>query len=171
MKPLTQTIGCSSLAFRLKGFFASAVVVALSCAAYRYAPFGYTRTQFGTLYGPTSMPFSGEEFLISAATIYILLLAGYFLCVRSVETAKALLFMRVVIAFVRNPPKMIHGRLAREDRIAVLSTLLKAFFAPMMTMSLLAFCQDAWANGTLAFAEGLFNAGVFALLERHAFWV
>ncbi len=160
----------SSFALRMQGLAASAAVVVLSCAAYRYAPFDYTRAQFGKLYGSESLPFTAEEFLWSAATIYVLLLAAYFIAVRNAGTAKALRAVRIALAFVRNPGSFIRNGLAAEDRIAALSTLLKAFFAPMMTISLLAFSQGAFENGAVLLAGNSFQSGIFVLLERHGFW-
>jgi protein-S-isoprenylcysteine O-methyltransferase Ste14 len=145
-------------------------MAALGCAAYRYVPFDNTRAQVQELYGPISMPFTGGEFLFYAGTLYVVLLAIYYAFAPEPGSAKALHCFRVAMAIARNPAKTFRNGLRREDRIAVLSTLLKVFFAPMMTMSLLIFCQGAFTYGAAVFAEGSLRAGLFALLERHAFW-
>ena len=48
--------------------------------------------------------------------------------------------------------------------------LLKAFFGPMMVMSLLRFCQGAMSTGERLLDDGGLAAGLFALLVEHAFW-
>ncbi len=161
--------GRSALPLRVHSFLASATVVILACAAYRYAPFWYHRTQFGELYGPSSFPFTGGQFLFAAASFYILCLAVFFSLVRGTQPAKALRCLQVLGRFARDPFRVRREGLLPEDRLAVLTTLLKAFFAPMMVMSLMKFTDGALANGAEVFAKGSLWAGLQALLYAHAF--
>jgi len=153
---------------RLKNFAASAAVVALSCAVFRFAP--YNKRLFDALYGSPAFSFSGAEFLFSAAVGYLALLGWYYLLERDPATSKSLRFFRVIGSFVRSPKESLRQRLGIEDRVALLATLLKAFFGPMMTMSMMIFSMRAWANGSAIVASGAFGAGLLPLFDAHGFW-
>lgn len=155
---------------KLQNACASATVVVVACAIYRLAPFAYHRKQFSELYGLSAVQFTGDQFLFSAAALYIAVLALYFACARDVGVSKSLRCLRVVAVFVRRPMAMLRAGLGADDRVAVLTTLLKALFAPMMTMLLLVFCNGAIGSGSQVFANNSLSAGLFALLEGHTFW-
>jgi protein-S-isoprenylcysteine O-methyltransferase Ste14 len=144
--------------------------VILSCAAYRYAPFSYHQQQFGELYGAIGFSFTGGQYLFIAAAGYIAILALYFALETNIGTAKALRLFRVAGSFAKQPLTVTRRGLEPADRLAVLTMLLKAFFGPMMVMSLLRFCQGALATGERLFDDGGLAAGLFALLTEHAFW-
>lgn len=148
---------------RLQSFLASAAVVCVACLLYRYAPFDFHRRQFGDLYGALGFRFTGEQFLAAAALAYIALLAGFHAIEPTDRPSKALRSFQLTAAFARSPAALVRNGLAPQDRVAVLATLLKAFFGPLMTVSLLVFCQGVLVNGQALASEGL---GV----PRHLFW-
>lgn len=153
---------------RLQNIAASAAVVAGACALYGVAP--YNQRQLGSLFGGTSFSFTGAEFLLAAAVTYTALLSIYFLAAREGGASKSLRFFQIGLAFARFPADARRRGLSRDDRVALLSTLLKAFFAPLMAMSLMGFCM-----GTIDHATGLVAsvgslADLRTLFDRHGFW-
>jgi hypothetical protein len=153
---------------RLKNLLASAAVVAASCAIYRFVP--YNAKQFDRLYGSPAFSFAGTDFLLAGALAYIGLVGIYFLLEPEPAVSKSLRFFRVLGALVRDPMATLRRRLSVEDRVAVLSTLLKAFFGPMMAMSMMTFCIRAWANGSAIAESGAFDYGLKVLFDQHGFW-
>ena len=126
---------------RLQSLVASAGLVALACVAYRFAPFDFHRKQFAQLYGVGEYRFTGGEFLFWAAATYVALLACYCAFVGNAAPSKALRAWRVVVRFTRAPRSVAQAPLPPEDRVALLACALKAFFAPLMVMSLMVFCS------------------------------
>lgn len=154
---------------RLKNVAASAVVVAVACTLYGVAP--HNQRQLGSLFGTTAFSFTGAGFLLAAALTYTALLAIYFLTVRDGEPSKSLRAIQIGMAFVRFPADVWRRGLSRDDRVALLSTLLKAFFAPLMAMSLMVFCMGTLdqAMGLAASVDSLTD--VRGLFDRHGFWL
>jgi len=155
-------------ASRFANFAASAMVVALACLAYFYSP--HHQGQLTRLYGFGSFSYTGAEFLAAGASLYVALLAVHFLSARNSKVSKSLRFLRVVAAFLRAPVRTWRAGLSPDDRLAVLTTLLKAFFAPLMAMSLMVFCVGAFEHGSAIVASGAFSDGFRALFDRHGFW-
>ena len=71
---------------------------------------------------------------------------------------------------MRAPFKSLRGGLSSEDRLAVLSTLLKSFFGPMMVFFLMRHCMGAWVNGTAIVESGIYADGFRPLFDRFGFW-
>jgi len=154
--------------WRCKNFAASAAVAGLAGLIFGVAP--HNARKVGALYGSTAFSFTGADFLVTGTLIYVALLAAYFLTESSPGISKSLRFFRVVAAFVRAPAASWRQGLVREDRVAVLTTLLKTFFAPMMAMSLMIFCMSALAHGSRIIADGMAADDFRALFDRHGFW-
>lgn len=151
-----------------KNFAASAAVAGLACVIYWVAP--HNARQMGALYGSTTFSFTGAQSLVTGTLVYVALLAAYFLFGSSSGISKSLRFFRVVAAFIRAPATSWQQRLVREDRVAVLATLLKMFYAPMMWMMLVMYCMGALANGGAIIAAGMAGYGFQALFDRYGFW-
>lgn len=159
------------LALRLTNLAASAAVIGLACAAYplyRFIP--QHQRQLSTVYGSSAFSFSGTDFLVSAALAYVALLAVHYLRESQPRASKSLLFFRVLLAFARSPATVCQQGLTPEHRVALLSTLLKAFFAPLMAMSLMVFCMGALAHGHAIVMTGASADELQTLFDRHGFW-
>lgn len=156
------------LPLRLKNLAASATLVALASLVYRFAP--YNQRQLDTFYGSSVFSFTGSAFLFTAALTYVALLAIYYLGERQPGTAKSLRVLRVLLAFSRAPSTVCRLGLAPADRLAILSSVLKTFFAPLMIMSLMSFCTGALANGWAIANGDAFSDGFRALFDQHGFW-
>lgn len=153
---------------RLRNIAAAAVVVALGCAAYLAAP--YQRSQLDTLYGWTGFVFRGRDFLVAAAGVYLLLLAVFHLCEPQPRASKSLQFLRIAAAFARAPAERWRRRLSRDERLALLATLLKAFYGPLMTMSLMNFSMGALMHGAAIVFGSPAGSDFRALFDRHGYW-
>jgi len=161
--------GPAWLPARLKRAFAAIALVALFSGIFALAP--YNRELISNLFGSVSFNFTGGEFLFAAALTYSCLLAVYHLVAPDLGLTKSVRFFRVLWAFVHSPAVVARQGLDRDDRAAVLATLLKGFFAPIMVMSLMTACVAAVANAASVAAEGGLSVGFLALFNRHGFWI
>ena len=89
---------------------------------------------------------------------------------RQPRDSKSLRCIRAIAAFIRSPVARWREGLGREDRVAVLTTLLKAFYGPLMAMALMSFCMGAITHGIGIANEGLLSGGFRAQFDRHGFW-
>jgi protein-S-isoprenylcysteine O-methyltransferase Ste14 len=156
-----------SSALRWKNIAASTAVVALSCGIYAFAP--YNRAQIVGLYGWQAFHFRGWEFLLAAAAVYAAALFVYYL--RQVEPGipKSLRFFAVVARFARAPSAAARGTLSTQDRVAVLTTLLKGFFAPFMAVALMQHIVGMLGNGQGLAGDLADGATLLEVFNRHGF--
>ena len=153
---------------RLKNFIASAAVVVLALAFYRIS--ATNRRYLGELYGSAGFSFTGEEFFTTAAIAYTLLLALFFLTEREPGVSKSLRFWRALSDFLRTPGAWLRRGLPRDDRVAVLATLLKALFGPLMVMSAMVISMSLISHG-IALADGrAWHNGFRAWFDQHGYW-
>lgn len=153
---------------RLANVATSQALVAAACSAYRLSP--WHAQQFASRYGSVGLSFTGGEFLLVAALGYSVLLTLFFLGESRPRASKSLRFFRVLAMWIRHPRQSHRQRLSPADRVAVLTTLLKAFFGPLMVMSLMVFCTSALANGSAILEGHLWQAGLKVMFDRHGFW-
>ncbi len=168
MDSISTAPASASLALRLKNLAASAAVIALACALYRVIP--NHQIQLDALYGSVAFSFVGKDFLIAGAIGYAAMLGVFYFAERDPGISKSLRCWGAVAASLRSPARRWREGFEREDRVAVLSTLLKAFFAPLMAMSLMVFCMRAVENGSAIVASDAFAAGFVEAFDRHGFW-
>ena len=158
----------SNFRLRLMNTAASVVVVALACAAYVLSPFN--REAMNGLHGYSTVAFTGRDFIWVAAGVYMCLLAVYFLLQPSPRVSKSLRFFRLLASWMRAPTASMRNGLSRDDRLALLSTLLKSFFGPMMVFFLMSACVSAWGNAA-AVTEAVEYRGVLgAVFGQYGFW-
>jgi protein-S-isoprenylcysteine O-methyltransferase Ste14 len=174
MQQASTIPGSALLSARLKRLFASVGVVALFSGTYAVAP--YNREQMDHLFAivthsAVSASFTGREFLVAAALLYSLLLGAYHLLAPDLGLTKSVRFFRVLWMFIRSPAAVLRQGLQREDRVAVLATLLKGFFAPMMAVSLMTFCVSVFNHGGAILAQLGSDFGFMTLFNQHGFWV
>jgi protein-S-isoprenylcysteine O-methyltransferase Ste14 len=171
MSSLTDELRpAAAFSLRAQSFLASAAVVVIACLAYRFSPFAFHRRQFGELYGFHGFNFTGGQYLFSLAAAYLVLLCIYVFSAGDARTSKALRMFRVAAAFLRAPSVAIRHELTPQDRVAVAATLLKAFFGPMMAMSVLGFGQSTGV-AALSLLDGRAATGVAAFMAEHWFWL
>lgn len=147
---------------------ASAFVVAFACLAYGLAP--TNRRQMESLFGTVGFTFTGAQFLGCAAVLYVCLLAGHYLSERTPAESKSLRALLAAGRFVASPGTTWRSGLDPVDQVAVLATLLKAFFGPLMVMALLGFCAGAIGNGLSVLADTARGMPLATLFDHHGFW-
>jgi protein-S-isoprenylcysteine O-methyltransferase Ste14 len=162
-----QTVEASSLVLRLKNTAATVIVIALACAIYSVLP--VHQLALSTLYGPPSISFTGYDFLRFAAIAYGIVLAIYFMIQPDPRVSKSLRFFRVLARSAQSPVESYRHGLGPEDRLAVLSTLLKSFFAPLMSVLLMRLCVGAWENGLHILDLGS-RVSLRGLFDTYGFW-
>jgi hypothetical protein len=153
-----------AVSLRLQNLAASVGVVVVACLAYWAAP--YNRALLEARYGASSS-FSGTQFLVAAALAYGTALAAWYLGVREPAIAKSLRFWQVIGHVARS--RGASSALAREDRVAVLSTILKAFFGPMMVMWAMGLATDVFARGSALLADGVPVAELWPWFDQYGF--
>ncbi|HSW05123.1 methyltransferase family protein [Aquabacterium sp.] len=159
----------SILSLRWRNIAAAAAVVALACGAYTLAP--HNRQHMGTSYPfGGSFTLKGWEFLWCAAGAYMLGLIAYYLLESRPIRSKSLRCAAVVLAFLRSPAAVVREGWSREDRVAVLTTLLKAFFAPFMVIALMQHVLGAVTNGWAIIAGAGSQFGWLAMFNQHGYW-
>ena len=157
-----------AMGLRLRNLAASVAVVFIACAIYRLAP--YNGRQMESLFGSITFSFTGADFLMAAALTYSVVLGGYFLLEPAPAPSKSLRFVGVVLAFLRSPIGTWRRGLSNEERVAVLATLLKSFFAPLMVMSMMVFCLSALSNGRAILDGDVATRSLRELFDRYGFW-
>jgi hypothetical protein len=78
--------------------------------------------------------------------------------------------MQLVRGWLQSPAEYLRSGLDREDRLALLSTLLKFFYGPMVAFALMQFCMNAWVAGLGLVDEGLAQVGFREIFYRYGFW-
>ena len=162
------TVADAAPTLRAKNALSAMALVGAACALYAAAP--WNAAQMREWHSAAGFAFSGRDFLFAAATAYGLAAALWLLGESDPQAGKSLRVMCLLASALRTPAAAFSAGLAPADRVALLTTLLKAFFGPLMVMSLMSFCMAAWKNGqglVDALAVG-FDAGV--AFDRWGFW-
>jgi len=152
---------------RLKNFVASVAVVVLACTAYALTP--HYRVRLDKLYGWAGFSCTGLQFLVVAAGIYSALLAAYYLLEPGPEVSKSLRFWRVLGRSVRSPFAVLGQGLSAADRLAVLATVLKAFFAPFMLLVTFQAFMGGLSNGRALLSITDWHGEFLHIFNRYLF--
>jgi protein-S-isoprenylcysteine O-methyltransferase Ste14 len=166
---LTTWAEGSPASLRVKNALCSVVLVFAAVGAYCIAPFQFHRQQTRTLFGSPELAISGGDFLVAAAIVYSIGLAAWFLTRQAPEVSKSLRFFRVLSRFARSPSVVVREGLSAEERLAVLSTLLKGFFGPLMALLLMRMCLGALVDAAGIRELGL-SGGLLAVFNRYGYW-
>lgn len=169
MSGASDTVNPSAFSLRVLNLASSASMALGASAIYGFSP--HNARQMERLLGWVGFSFTGAEFLLNATLGYIGLLAIFYLTERTPGISKSLRTVRVVGRFARQPLEVWRRGLERADRVAVLTTLLKGFFAPMMTMSLVVFLMSAIENASAIAASGGFRWASRLFFDRYGFWL
>jgi len=153
---------------RWKNWLASTLVVVPACALYSVAP--YNRAPLVALHAVGPWAFTGRDFLFAAAALYVLALALYLLREAAPAESKSLRFWRLLPHLVRAGLSAHWPVVSRDDRVALLATLLKMFYGPLMALSLLGYSAGLVAHGQGLVAELGTGEAFRALFDRHGFW-
>lgn len=161
-------LGASAPTLRAKNALAAVVLVWVACGLYALMP--WHAEQLHKLHHVAGLLFRGREFLFAAAAAYSVAVAAWLLSEREPRVGKSLCLIRLLARLAHAPAASLSQGLTPAERVAVLTALLKAFFGPLMVMSLMGFCLAAWHNGHGLLAAGAAGLGVRGLFDRFGFW-
>ena len=154
---------------RARNAAASVVVVMLACTAHWAVPvFRHALEREHVVAG---WSLRGSDFLWAAGALYSLMVAAWMLRTRAPAVSSSLRALTVLAGFIRAPRAMLAKGLQPADRLAVLSTLLKGFFGPLMVMSMLGFCVGAWTGLERLGSTGFASAHGVTWFDRYGFWL
>jgi len=114
--------------------------------------------------------FTGQEFLLTAAVAYAFLVAAWYLLETQPGPSKSLRCCQVLGRLLRQPTYAIRHSLNSDERVAILTTLLKTFFAPLMTLSLMQFSMAALVHGEAMLLDVEQPIDWFRLFDQHGHW-
>jgi nitrate reductase gamma subunit len=159
-------VGANTLGLRVQNAAASVTVAVLATGFYSWAPYfrGYT----DRLYGPPDIAFTGHDFLWAAVALYSAALLAVFLHPAADSVSKCLRCLQLVATWCRR--RFQRFELSSEDRLALLSTLLKSFYGPMMAIALMQFCVGAWMSGRALVETVSPYDDVMQVFDRFGFW-
>jgi len=153
---------------RLLRAAAASAFVLFACGLYTLFP--HNQPLLGQLYGAVAFNYTGAEFLWWTAAVYCGLLLAWHLVATDLGLTKSMRVFRIIFEFLRSPPAVIRTGLGREDRVAVLATLVKVYFTPMMVMWLMGACVEAVSHVVAIAAEST-AADLYAVFNQHGFWI
>lgn len=163
------TAAGEALRLRVQNAAASVTLVLFACGAYALAPIHQPLLR--RLYGAPEWAFSGLQFLVAAGLGYGVAVVLWMFADRAPKPSKSLRFFGVLGRLLRSPRELLAQGLDPVDRVAVLASLLKGFFGPLMALSLMSFCVGAWSNlqGILVASQA--GASWRTLFDRYGFWL
>lgn len=140
-----------------------------------YAAIPYYQYYFSRATPWPEQTLRGWDVLLVAVTGYAFLLFAYYLFERTPQASKSVTALRLLWRLASNPVKTLRSPLNSEERLALLSVLLKAFFAPLMVVWLFEHSALLFTNGQIVLNQwfgstvswqGLANAETYWLVFR-----
>lgn len=156
------------LTLRLKNAAASIAVAMGATAYYCFVP--YYQGWISRSYGPPEASFTGSQFLWAAGACYSLALFVVFVHPAAAGISKSLRCLRLIGRWLGSPVEHYRKGLAPEDRLALLSTLLKCYFGPMMVLLLMQWAVGAWLDGRALLETWSTNRGFLEVFNTFGFW-
>ncbi len=154
---------------RLKNLSASLILIAAIGALYAAVPY------FQRYFSERTV-FFGEEYIwwqvLLAATVgYAILLLLLYLFEPSPRTSKSIHCLRALKRLATSPQAAWRGQLPADERLGLLSVLLKAFFAPLMVVWLFDHTALMLVHGNELMAKwGDPSIEWLDLFNAHGFW-
>lgn len=159
--------GARDIGLRALNASASVGVVGIAWAFHYVSP--TNRYFLDRLYGFPGFSFTGHEFMASACVVYAVLVSLFFLASPGQGVSKSLRFWQIGWAFLRAPRGLWWAGLDKADRLAVLATLLKALFGPLMAMALMSATMGMVANVQTLFTTDISGWTFREWFDRHGF--
>lgn len=157
----------SQLVQRLRNFSASLLLI--SAAGVFYAALPYFQRYFSA-----RTHFFGEvylwwQLLLVATLAYVLLLLLFYLLEPTPRTSKSIYCLRALKRLATSPLAAWRGELPADERVGLLSVLLKAFFVPLMVVWLFDHTASMIGQGYALMARW---GGIdwMDLFNAHGFW-
>lgn len=165
-----KNAGTSNNAFRQRAVNCSASILLTLIAylIYRFSP--HTQSMRGVSWQQEGT-FNGSAFLSAAFVAYCLALILFYLFERAPHESKSVAAIRGLFRTINKPRQVFKNGLPDAERLGVLSVSLKAFFAPLMLLSLF-----GWTNAMVMNGEHVFEhlpslrVDFLSIFNTHGFW-
>ncbi len=136
-----------------------------------YAAIPYFQRYFSAHTHFFAEDFTRWQVLLTATLGYIFLLLVFYLSEKSPGISKSILCLRALRRLATSPQITWRRGLPADERLGLLSVLLKAFFAPLMVVWLFDHTALMLSNGdALLLAWGKPEMDWMALFNDHGFW-
>jgi protein-S-isoprenylcysteine O-methyltransferase Ste14 len=157
----------TNLRQRTLNFAASFFFVSCTFVIYRFSPHSSGLLEFSDKWSELS----GTDVLTGSYVVYSVALLLFYFTERGPRESKSIAAMRAFRALGSSPLKTLREGLPYSDRLGLLTVLLKAFFAPLMLLSLYQFTSNMGANGLYLFEHFPATGGDFLrIFNSHGFW-
>jgi len=154
---------------RLKNVLASWFLLAVTFFAYIHAL--HYQSYLLQVHEVFGLEFTGRGYLVGCVLSYALGLAVFYLVEKDPSVSKSVLCCRAVRRIVLAPGTVWRAGLPYEERLGLLATLLKAFFAPLMVIWLVDHTDNMLANGTaLLHAGSRVWTDFVPVFDAYGFW-
>jgi protein-S-isoprenylcysteine O-methyltransferase Ste14 len=154
---------------RTQNLLASWLLMAITFAVYSQVP--YLHADLTNHYRLVGLEFTGREALTISALGYAALLFIFYFTEPRPRISKSAYCLRAVKTYLRAPLAAWRDGLPPAERLGLLSTLVKAFFAPLMVVWLVGHTVHMVDNGTYVFADiAKLRTDFMQVFNAHGFW-
>ncbi|HMP90640.1 MAG TPA: isoprenylcysteine carboxylmethyltransferase family protein [Kiritimatiellia bacterium] len=152
---------------RFRNFGASFLFVTISFLVYRVSPHTAGQRAFtDRLFGWT-----GQEALVFAYAVYAFLLLVFYLREKSPGVSKSIHALRALRSIFSAPRDVMRSGLPRDQKLGLLSIIVKGFFAPVMFLSLVELVGTMISNGVALYRVSPMLRDHFLLIfNAHGYW-
>ena len=158
-----------SLSLRLKNISASLFLLLAAYLLYSVLPYYQAYASKELFF--FSYHFVTRDALQLSYAGYGVLLLIYYLSDRNPRVSKSIYCLRVAGRFILAPVRTCREGLSSEERLGLLTTLLKAFYAPLMVPWLLDHTTHMITNGSFIFTNyELLRIDFLTVFNAHGFW-
>jgi protein-S-isoprenylcysteine O-methyltransferase Ste14 len=155
------------VAQRVRNFAASFLFVTVAFLSYRFAPHIAGLRDAGY----PALGLEGVEVLTAAYAGFSLLLLLFYFTEKTPRKSKSIAALRAATALLTSPLRVWREGLPYEDRLGLLTMLLKGFFAPLMILSLFDFTDNLVSNADFLFTyPELLTTRFLEVFNSHGFW-
>ena len=158
-----------SLSYRLKNFSASFLLLAATYLLSSIVP--YYQVYASKEHQLFSYQFITWDALQLLYVLYSIMLLVYYLSEKNPQTSKSIYCLRGVQKLVRAPLRSHREGLPAEERLGMLTILLKAFFAPLMVAWLIGHTTHMIDNGAYLVNQlELLHTGFLTVFNDRGYW-
>lgn len=152
---------------RLINSGASLLFVATAFLVYRFSPHTAGLLDFRD----ERMHLSGSDLLTYGCLAYSLLLLAFYFTEESPRESKSIAALRALRRLALSPRNVRRSGLPYNERLGLLTILLKGFFAPLMVLSLFQFSTNMVTNGIYIFENSTsVGTSFLEIFNSHGFW-
>lgn len=154
---------------RLANFGASLILILLTYLFYSWVPYyqSYASQELQLF----SFHFINRDALLIAYITYTALLLFYYLIEKQPQDSKSIYCLQAIGRIIRIPREIFREGLPAQQRLGLLTILLKAFFAPLMVAWLFSHMTHMIDNGMyLAAHMELVQKSFLAVFNYRGFW-